>query len=92
MDDSDVIKCMKLLTFLPLEEIAEYEKLEGAELNKAKDVLAFELTKLVHGEEEAKKAREASIALLRAALINQICLAPLWKSRILLTAVFPCLI
>ena len=63
VDDSDVIKCMKLLTFLPLEEIAEYEKLEGAELNKAKDVLAFELTKLVHGEEEAKKAREASIAL-----------------------------
>lgn len=63
VDDSDVIKFMKLLTFLPLEEIAEYEKLEGAELNKAKDVLAFELTKLVHGEEEAQKAREASIAL-----------------------------
>ena len=57
VDDSDVIKCMKSLTFLPLEEIAEYEKLEGAELNKAKDVLAFELTKLVHGEEEAKKGK-----------------------------------
>lgn len=63
VDDSDVIKCMKLLTFLPIEEIAEYEKFEGAELNKAKDVLAFELTKLVHGEEEAQKAREASLAL-----------------------------
>ena len=63
VDDSDVIKCMKLLTFLPLEEIAEYEKFEGAELNKAKDVLAYELTKLVHGEEEAQKAREASLAL-----------------------------
>lgn len=55
VDDSDVIKCLKMLTFLSLEEIAELEKLEGAEINKAKEVLAFELTKLVHGEEEATK-------------------------------------
>ena len=70
VDDSDVIKCMKLLTFLPLEEIAEYEKFEGAELNKAKDVLAFELTKLVHGEEDAQKAREASLALFAGGADN----------------------
>ncbi len=63
VDDSDVIKCMKMLTFVPLEEIAEYEKLEGSELNKAKEVLAFELTKLVHGEEEAQKAETAAKAL-----------------------------
>lgn len=61
--DGDVIKCMKLLTFLPLETINEYAKLEGAELNKAKEVLAFELTKLVHGEEEAQKADTAAKAL-----------------------------
>lgn len=63
VDDADVIKCMKLLTFLPLDVIAEYEKLEGAELNKAKEVLAFELTKLVHSEEEAQKAQQAARAL-----------------------------
>lgn len=54
--DQDVIKCLKMLTFLPLEEIAEMEKWEGAELNKAKEKLAYELTALVHGEEEATKA------------------------------------
>ena len=70
VDDSDVIKCMKLLTFLPIEEIAVYEKFEGAELNKAKDVLAFELTKLVHGEEEAQKAKEASLALFAGGADN----------------------
>ncbi|MBR6742665.1 MAG: tyrosine--tRNA ligase, partial [Clostridia bacterium] len=58
--DADVIKCMKMLTFLSLEEIAEYEKLEGGELNKAKEKLAYEMTKLVHGEEEATKALEAA--------------------------------
>ena len=63
VDDSDVIKCMKMLTFVPLEEIAEYEKCTGSELNEAKRVLAFELTKLVHGEEEAKKAEAAAKAL-----------------------------
>ena len=56
VDDADVIKCIKMLTFLPLEEIREMESWEGSELNKAKEILAFELTKLVHGEEEANKA------------------------------------
>ncbi len=70
VDDSDVIKCMKLLTFLPLEEIAEYEKLEGAELNKAKEVLAFELTKLVHNEDEAIKAQTAAKALFAGGADN----------------------
>ena len=58
--DADVIKCLKMLTFLPLDEIKELEKLEGQELNKAKEILAYELTKLVHGEEEAEKAQIAS--------------------------------
>lgn len=61
--DADVIKCLKMLTFLPLEEIEKMEGWEGSELNKAKEILAFELTKLVHGEEEANKAMEASKAL-----------------------------
>ena len=61
--DDDVIKCMKLLTFIPMEEIREYEKLEGAQLNKAKEVLAFELTKMIHGEDEANKAQDAAKAL-----------------------------
>ncbi len=56
IDDSDVIKCMKMLTFLPLDEIKKYECLEGSEINKAKEVLAYELTKMVHGDEEADKA------------------------------------
>ena len=66
VDDSDVIKCLKMLTFLPLEEIAELEKLEGAEINKAKEILAFELTKLVHGEEEATKAQTTARAVFGA--------------------------
>ena len=61
--DSDVLKCIRMLTFLPLEEIDAMESWEGAQLNEAKEILAFELTKLVHGEEEASKAREASHAL-----------------------------
>ena len=63
VDDADVIKCMKLLTFLPMEQINEYAKLEGQQLNTAKEVLAYELTNLVHGEEEAKKAQEAAHAI-----------------------------
>ena len=63
VDDSDVIKCIKMLTFLPLEEIRPMEAWEGGQLNEAKDILAYELTKLVHGEAEAEKAREASKAL-----------------------------
>ena len=61
--DQDVLKCIRMLTFLPLEQIDEMDHWEGAQLNEAKDILAFELTKLVHGEEEAAKAREASKAL-----------------------------
>ncbi|MDO5417926.1 MAG: tyrosine--tRNA ligase [Lachnospiraceae bacterium] len=61
--DADVLKCLRMLTFLPLEQIDEMDKWEGSQLNEAKDILAFELTKLVHGEEEASKAREASRAL-----------------------------
>ena len=60
VDDADVIKCLKMLTFVPLEEIEAMEKWQGSELNKAKEILGFELTKLVHGEEEAVKAQEAS--------------------------------
>ena len=63
VDDADVVKCLKMLTFLPLEEIEELAKLEGSEINKAKEVLAFELTKLIHGEEEATKAQEGARAL-----------------------------
>ena len=62
--DADVIKCLKMLTFVPVEEIEEMEKtMEGAQFNKAKELLAYELTKLVHGEEEADKAREAAKAV-----------------------------
>ena len=61
--DEDVIRCMKLITFVPIEEIEEMEHLEGSELNRVKERLAFEVTKLVHGEEEAKKALEAARAL-----------------------------
>ncbi|MCH5268879.1 MAG: tyrosine--tRNA ligase [Lachnospiraceae bacterium] len=63
VDDADVIKCIKMLTFLPLSEIEAMESWEGSELNKAKEILAFELTKLVHGEEEAKKSQESAKAL-----------------------------
>ena len=60
VDDADVVKCLKMLTFLPLEEIEKMEQWQGSELNKAKEILAYELTKLVHGEEEAEKAQTAS--------------------------------
>ncbi|WP_456069395.1 tyrosine--tRNA ligase [Eubacterium sp.] len=63
VDDGDVIKFMKLLTFIPMSEINEYAKLEGAELNKAKEALAYSLTELVHGKEEADKAQTAAKAL-----------------------------
>ena len=61
--DADVLKCLRMLTFLPLEQIDEMDKSEGSQLNKAKEILAFELTKLVHGEEEAAKAQEGARAL-----------------------------
>lgn len=63
VSDLDVLKCIRMLTFLPLEEINAMDSWEGAQLNQAKEILAFELTKLIHGEEEASKAREASHAL-----------------------------
>lgn len=63
VDDADVIRCLKLLTFLPLQEINELEKLKGSEINKAKEILAFEVTKLIHGEQEALKAKEAAVSL-----------------------------
>ena len=63
VSDADVLKCLRMLTFLPLEQIDEMDKWEGSQLNQAKEILAFELTKLVHGEEEAKKAEEGAKAL-----------------------------
>ncbi len=66
VSDSDVIKCLKMLTFVPIEEIERMEKYEGSELNKAKEILAYELTKLVHGQEEADKALEAARAIFSA--------------------------
>ena len=64
--DQDVLKCIRMLTFLPLEQIDEMDKWEGSQLNRAKDILAYELTALVHGEEEAKKAEESAKALFGA--------------------------
>jgi tyrosyl-tRNA synthetase len=63
VDDADVVKCLKMLTFLSLDEIEELSKLEGSEINKAKEILAFELTKMIHGEDEANKAQEGARAL-----------------------------
>lgn len=68
--DDDVIKCMKLLTFIPMEQINEYAKCEGAELNRVKEVLAFELTKMIHGEDEAIKAQQAAKALFAGGADN----------------------
>ena len=70
VSDADVLKCIRMLTFLPLEEIDKMESWEGAQLNEAKEILAFELTKLVHGEEEAAKAKEASHALFAGGAYN----------------------
>ena len=63
VSDADVLKCLRMLTFLPLEQIDEMDKWEGSQLNQAKEILAYELTKLVHGEEEAAKAQESARAL-----------------------------
>ena len=68
--DADVIKCMKMLTFLPLEEINEYAKLEGSDINKAKEVLAYEITKLIHGTEEADKALKTARQVFAAGAIS----------------------
>ncbi len=63
VDDADVVKCLKMLTFLPLDEIEKLAQLEGSEINKAKEILAYELTKMIHGADEADKAQEAARAL-----------------------------
>lgn len=68
--DEDVIRCLKLITFVPMDEIREMEKWEGQELNKAKKLLAYEVTKLVHGEEEAKKAQSAAEAVFGAGAVS----------------------
>ena len=70
--DADVLKCIRMLTFLPLEEIDAMDKWEGSELNKAKEILAYELTKLVHGEEEAKKAQDGAKALFGGGAMAEI--------------------
>lgn len=66
VSDADVLKCLRMLTFLPLEQIDEMDKWEGSQLNQAKEILAFELTKLVHGEEEAEHSKESARALFSA--------------------------
>ena len=63
VDDADVVKCLKMLTFLPLDEIEKLAQLEGSEINRAKEILAYELTKMIHGEDEANKAQEGARAL-----------------------------
>lgn len=77
--DADVLKCIRMLTFLPLEQIDEMDKWEGSELNKAKEILAYELTKLVHGEEEAKKAEEAAKALFTSGVAANMPMTELCK-------------
>ena len=67
MADADVLRCIRMLTVLPLEQIDEMDHWEGAQLNQAKEILAYELTKLVHGEEEANKAQEGARALFSGA-------------------------
>ncbi len=69
--DADVLKCIRMLTFLPLEEIDKMDSWEGSQLNEAKDILAYELTKLVHGEEEAQKSREVSRSLFVNGGVNE---------------------
>ena len=71
VDDADVINCLKLITFLPMDEIREMEKFEGAELNEAKKVLAYEVTKMVHGEEEAQKVKNAAEAVFGGGMSNE---------------------
>ena len=66
VSDADVLKCLRMLTFLPIEQIDEMDAWEGSQLNQAKEILAFELTKLVHGEEEAAKSQESAKALFSA--------------------------
>ena len=71
VEDADVLKCIRMLTFLPIEQIDEMDSWEGAQLNKAKEILAYELTKLVHGEEEANKAKETAAAVFSAGSVSE---------------------
>lgn len=71
VSDADVLKCLRMLTFLPLEQIDEMDKWEGSKLNEAKEILAYELTKLVHGEEEAERAKEGARALFSGGNTSQ---------------------
>jgi len=71
VDDADVLKCIRMLTFLPLEQIDEMDKWEGSQLNRAKEILAYELTALVHGEEEAKKAEASAKSLFSGAGVSE---------------------
>lgn len=71
VSDADVIKCLKLLTFVPIEEIESMESWEGSELNKAKEILAFELTKMVHGEEEASKALQTAKSMFSSGVADE---------------------
>lgn len=71
IDDADVINCMKMLTFMPLEEIADYEKLEGSEINRAKEKLAFEVTAIIHGSEEAEKSAETAKQVFAAGGVSE---------------------
>lgn len=71
VDDKDVIKCMQMLTYFSIEEIKAYSQLQGQEINEAKDALAFEITKLVHGEDEAKKCRDVSRSIFKAKSTNE---------------------
>ena len=76
VDDADVLKCVRMLTFLPLEQIDEMDNWEGAQLNQAKEILAYELTKLVHGQEEAEKAQSAARALFSTGGTRPTCPPP----------------
>ena len=71
VDDADVMKCIRMLTFLPLEQIDEMDNWEGSQLNQAKEILAYELTKMVHGEEEAEKAQNAARAIFSAGAASE---------------------
>jgi len=71
VDDADVLKCIKMLTYLPLDQIAEMESWEGSKLNEAKQILAYELTKMVHGEEEANKAKDTAAAVFSAGGVSE---------------------
>lgn len=83
VDDADVIRCLKMLTFVPLDQIKPMEQWSGSQLNQAKEILAFEVTKMIHGEEEAQKHRMPLVLCLAPALRWMICRLHNWKNQIL---------